>query len=566
MTASIHSPPASPIHAKKPVNTGLSAETGDKPPEMGGDFALLFANMMAGAQGQKLAASADAASPAANELQAQPLGSKLNIITTTKPVMSDESLLAFAKSQGLDEKALSLIFQAKPTEAPSDTHTELEAAANLTITPAVEAASALNSLNVNTVPSTITLEAASALNSLNINTVPSTITLEAASALNSLNVNVDTTSLDVAKLNVATSTTTLDSATTAKLMNSDAALLKVSLANATPEIKPVVQPNTLQLDAESSMSWSVENTEPTKTLLNAAAPVANEVLKPVLFGLNGVRDGIIKPTTPAAVELPTAYPEKQSLAASLLFAAPEAAQFAKRLESKMALLKAPETMFSKAKPTYAISAPLNIEASAVILPDPVLDTLVIDTELTGQELQSVLSHKQETGGENKDTSTPTTSNVSQTDADERVQQYEKISQRVAEALGQRLSAQIARGDWKVDLTLKPHNLGNIGIELKMHKGELQASFTASNSATRDLIVDGLPKLRQTLGNLGMDIAHMDVNNKQERQNGGNSTPGQQQHQGNRGSASGEIAKTVTTSTPTVAASKTGSTDGLDVLV
>ena len=497
---------------------------------MGGDFALLFANMMAGAQGQKLAASANAASPAANELQAQPLGSKLNIITTTKPVMSDESLLAFAKSQGLDEKALNLIFQAKPAEAASDTPTELETSADL----------------------------------ITATTAPSSPALDAASTLNSL--NADTTAIEATKLNVATSPTALDSATTTKLMNSDAALLKASLANATPEIKPVVQPNTLQLDAESSMSWSVENPEPTKTLLNAAAPVANEVLKPVLFGLNGVRDGIIKPTTPAAVELPTAYTEKQSLAASLLFAAPEAAQFAKRLEAKMALLKAPETMFSKAKPTASLSAPSNIEASAVILPDPVLDTLVIDTELTGQELQSVLSHKQETGGENKDTSTPTTSNVSQTDADERVQQYEKISQRVAEALGQRLSAQIARGDWKVDLTLKPHNLGNIGIELKMHKGELQASFTASNSATRDLIVDGLPKLRQTLGDLGMDIAHMDVNNKQERQNGGNSTPGQQQHQGNRGSASGEIAKTVTTSTPTVAASKTGSEDGLDVLV
>jgi flagellar hook-length control protein FliK len=294
--------------------------------------------------------------------------------------------------------------------------------------------------------------------------------------------------------------------------------------------------------------------------------VANEVLKPVLFGLNGVRDGIIKPTTPAVVVLPTAYPEKQSLAASLIFAAPEAAQFAKRIEAKMALLKSPENMFSNAKPASVVSTPINIEANAIILPDPVLDTLVIDTELSGQELQSVLSHQQEKASENNDVSAPSTDKVSQTDADERVQQYEKISQRLAEALGQRLSAQIARGDWKVDLTLKPHNLGNIGIELKMHKGELQASFTASNSATRDLIVDGLPKLRQTLGDLGMDIAHMDVNNKQERQNGGNSTPDQQQHQSNRGSASGEIAKTVTTSTPTVAASKTGNTDGLDVLV
>ena len=540
MTASIHSPAASPIHAKKPVNTGLSAETGDKPPEMGGDFALLFANMMAGAQGQKLAASADAASPAASELQAQPLGSKLNIITTTKPVMSDESLLAFAKSQGLDEKALSLIFQAKSSEAASDTPTELEVAASLAITPALEAASALNSLNENADPST--LDAAT----LKVVTLPTTF--------------------DAATLKVATLPITLDSDTTTKLMNSDATLLKASLTNASPEIKPAVQPNTLQLDADSSISWSVENAEQTKTLLTSPTPVANEVLKPVLFGLNGVRDGIIKPTTPAVVVLPTAYPEKQSLAASLLFAAPEAAQFAKRLEAKIALLKAPENMFSNAKPASVVSTPINIEASAIILPDPILDTLVIDTELSGQELQSVLSHQQEKASENNDVSAPSTDNVSQTDADERVQQYEKISQRVAEALGQRLLAQIARGDWKVDLTLKPHNLGNIGIELKMHKGELQASFTASNSATRDLIVDGLPKLRQTLGDLGMDIAHMDVNNKQERQNGGNSTPDQQQHQSNRGSASGEIAKTVTTSTPTVAASKTGSTDGLDVLV
>ena len=554
MTASIHSPAASPIHAKKPVNTGLSTETGDKPPEMGGDFALLFANMMAGAQGQKLAASADAASPAANELQAQPLGSKLNIITTTKPVMSDESLLAFAKSQGLDEKALSLIFQAKPTGAASDMPTELEVAAHLTITPALEAASALNSLNENADPST--LDAAT----LKVVTLPTTF--DAAT----LKVVTLPTTFDAATLKVATLPITLDSDTTTKLMNSDAALLKASLTNASPEIKPAAQPNTLQLDADSSISWSVENAEQTKTLLTSPTPVANEVLKPVLFGLNGVRDGIIKPTTPAVVVLPTAYPEKQSPAASLLFAAPEAAQFAKRLEAKIALLKAPENMFSNAKPASVVSTPINIEASAIILPDPILDTLVIDTELSGQELQSVLSHQQEKASENNDVSAPSTDNVSQTDADERVQQYEKISQRVAEALGQRLSAQIARGDWKVDLTLKPHNLGNIGIELKMHKGELQASFTASNSATRDLIVDGLPKLRQTLGDLGMDIAHMDVNNKQERQNGGNSTPDQQQHQSNRGSASGEIAKTVTTSTPTVAASKTGSTDGLDVLV
>lgn len=504
MTASIHSPAASPIHAKKPVNTGLSAEPAEKPTETGGDFALLFASMMAGAQGQNLAAMEGAASPAASELQAQPLGSKLNIITTTTTVMSDESLLAFAKSQGLDEKALSLIFQTKPTQIESDPLTNLEAP-----------------------------------------TAPANVSTDELTAMDGTD------------------------AANSKLMNSDAALLKASLANATPEAKPAAQPNTLQLDANSSMSWSVENPEQTKTLINGTAPVANEVLKPILFGLNGVRDGVIKPTTPPVstlAELQNTHPEKQSLAASLIFAAPEAAQFAKRLQAKMALLKAPENMVAHAKPATIINTSTIFDPQAVSLPDPILDTLVLETELTGQELQSVLSYKQETEGENAELSAPAATNVSQTDAEERVQQYEKISQRVAEALGQRLAAQIARGDWKVDLTLKPHNLGNIGIELKMHKGELEASFTASNSATRDLIVDGLPKLRQTLGDLGMDIAHMDVNNKQERQNGGNSTPSQQQQQGNRGSASGEIAKTVTTSTPTVAASKTGGADGLDVLV
>ena len=529
MTATIHSPAASPIHAKKPVNTGLSTETGDKPPETGGDFALLFASMMAGAQGQKLAATEGEASPAASELQAQPLGSKLNIITTTKPVMSDESLLAFAKSQGLDEKAISLIFQAKPTPPVSDPLTDGEVAS----TPVV-----------------------------------STLATDVSTTIDGLNLNAETqaNTLDTAKLTVTTSPSTIPTDSTGKVLNNDAALLAASLAKVTPAIKPAAQPNTLQLDADSSMSWSVENPEQTKALLNSPAPVGNEVLKPVLFGLNGVRDGVIKPTTPAATELQIAHPEKLSLAASLIFAAPEAAQFAKRLQTKMALLKAPDNLTANTKTSTIISTPTSLDTSAVSLPDPVLDTLVVDTELTGQELQSVLSHKQDTNGENKDLSAPASNNVSQTDAQDRVEQYEKITQRVAEALGQRLSAQIARGDWKVDLTLKPHNLGNIGIELKMNKGELEASFTASNAVTRVLIVDGLPKLRQTLGNLGMDIAHMDVNNKQERQNGGNSTPGQQQHQGNRGSASGEIAKTVTTSTPTVAASKTGGADGLDVLV
>ena len=70
---------------------------------------------MAGAEGQELAAPTGKASPPAEGLASQILGPSVHIITSETPVMSDDSLYAFARSQGMDESALALIFQ---REAP----------------------------------------------------------------------------------------------------------------------------------------------------------------------------------------------------------------------------------------------------------------------------------------------------------------------------------------------------------------------------------------------------------------------------------------------------------------
>lgn len=108
--------------------------------------------------------------------------------------------------------------------------------------------------------------------------------------------------------------------------------------------------------------------------------------------------------------------------------------------------------------------------------------------------------------------------------DLRAEQYTRLSERLAESLGQRLAAQIAKGEWKVEMALHPAELGNIDVKLNMNKGQLEANFSASQPATQALIADGLPKLKEVLAQLGMEVASMQVNVRQQGQNGGNPTP------------------------------------------
>jgi flagellar hook-length control protein FliK len=80
--------------------------------------------------------------------------------------------------------------------------------------------------------------------------------------------------------------------------------------------------------------------------------------------------------------------------------------------------------------------------------------------------------------------------------------------------------------------------------------------------TRELLQDGMSKLKDTLNQMGMDVASMQVGDGQTRQRGGESTPGQMSKSTNTGVEGSESAPA-----PTVSASpmKMGE-DGWDVLV
>ena len=110
---------------------------------------------------------------------------------------------------------------------------------------------------------------------------------------------------------------------------------------------------------------------------------------------------------------------------------------------------------------------------------------------------------------------------------------QQVLQRFGELLGQRLLQQIGQGNWRVEIALEPADLGSIQIELEWRKGALEASFKASQAVTRELLQEGLPRLREVLERAGIDVASVYVNDHgrqqsfQDRSGGGSAENGLQ---------------------------------------
>jgi len=117
-------------------------------------------------------------------------------------------------------------------------------------------------------------------------------------------------------------------------------------------------------------------------------------------------------------------------------------------------------------------------------------------------------------------------------AGQRVEHYQQLADRLGQALAQRLQSQIERGEWKVQMRMDPASLGRIDMELDMRAGGLDAVFRSDNPLTRELIAQGLPKLRESLSQSGTAVANVWVNGDSARQSGGNPTPSKNPSKGN----------------------------------
>ena len=158
--------------------------------------------------------------------------------------------------------------------------------------------------------------------------------------------------------------------------------------------------------------------------------------------------------------------------------------------------------------------------------------------------------------------TPTLDDTAQDDPAREIlrrqNEQDQLSQRLSQVLGQRLSAQIERGSWRVEMDLHPASMGRIEVQLEMKNGELEANFLSSNAATRELLNDSMPRLREMFEQFGMNSAYLGLGSSNQGQSDGNSPSGQS------GSQAGDDGDEKPMAQGT--ARKPVSDDGLDVLV
>lgn len=102
---------------------------------------------------------------------------------------------------------------------------------------------------------------------------------------------------------------------------------------------------------------------------------------------------------------------------------------------------------------------------------------------------------------------------------------EALQEKMSEALAQRMVAHVNRGNWSLQLELKPADLGSISIDMNFQNGRLEALFDASAAPARALLGDGLDRLRQELERSGMNVAYLGMQNASGGSSGGKSTPG-----------------------------------------
>lgn len=141
--------------------------------------------------------------------------------------------------------------------------------------------------------------------------------------------------------------------------------------------------------------------------------------------------------------------------------------------------------------------------------------------------------------------------------------YDAVAQKLGEAMGQRLQAQIQRGHWQVSFHLRPQELGSIDVQLGMRGGDLMASFQASHAVTRDMLQDQMPRLREMLAGSGIDVASADVGSQSGGRSGGNSTPSQGQASA-QGSAPAATQAATTAELPRSGSAGAAKDDGLDL--
>ncbi len=111
------------------------------------------------------------------------------------------------------------------------------------------------------------------------------------------------------------------------------------------------------------------------------------------------------------------------------------------------------------------------------------------------------------------------------------QTFDKLSQKLATELAGRMHEKLNAGEWKMKFALKPASLGLVDVQLEMRDGKLTAQFNADTNLTQDLIQSGSQRLKEALGQLGMNNASVFVGQGQTQSQGQTSSQSGSARQG-----------------------------------
>lgn len=515
----------------------------------GGRFAELFTGQMLKLERQGLAAAQDGLVG----LQMMPLGQTINVITSDAPVPDIQSLLAFAKAQGLDDQAVAGLFGEMPV-VPQGVQVP-------TLLPLGVAAIGQPS---GATPTSWTPE-----------TLPSTAQTATFGQLQALPC-VTILGLQMKPTPIADGVVTP---------------APVDTVPRAPEAIPVALASALVLAAQAGatavqaaevpLAVAAEASPPMLDALRVQMGIPGEAITRRLAQMSGSKTSLswAELVAKASTKADAGSLAGASVPMSTASAAGAGPDAALDLAPLPATLNANDAVAANATALSGSASAIRMSAGPQIPPlaDDAAplglaeETVTVDVP-AGLDLGALADHVNapvgEPGGPRQGAASAAAPHSPQTPADaaraafqERAEQTQVLADRMGQALANRLISQIERGQWKLQMRMQPEALGRVEVALNMHAGGLDAVFSTDNALAKDLLGQGAQRLRDALTQSGTTVASVTVHADARGQSGGNSTPQRRQPEPKQSAAPAAVG-----AAPNKAARYTGGVaEGLNVL-
>lgn len=513
--------------------------------------------------GQEFAVQTQAWTPSLNLeghdfLKTVILGPHLNAITPETTAPNEESLEAFARSQGLDETAVQWLM-GSPVQATATAQSVAVSGQNLTIIPALADDVTSTSVKSTEKEFLITQLVTTSFNGESTKGVADGMKTGIASEIaNGVPIN---------------STSDFETGGDTGLANSEENGLPSDIENAVAEHIPNPAQIALNPKQQTGVDPSANSVASRSDalsnggLLTSAAlwALAQQTEKPhtntpktdPTTESNDLQINFMRSPPPAAL-----WMQGKSLVNHQTKESPSTKTNVVTSELDLSEL-ASDDLLKKLAMTLSLANPFELENAGA------MTTEGSTIALPGEGAPHMSGHTAGHTGQRTDLATTarqeaqnTSPSADDTSATQRSEDIENLSEKMGQAVGQRILSAIEKGQWHLKLMLRPATLGHIEVEIRMRSGELDAVFTAPQALTRELLQDGLSKLKDSLGQMGMNVASMLVGDGQTQQRGGDSTPSQTRKMANSDSKESKSPETQQINIPRTKMGK----DGWDVLV